>query len=95
MLEPLLEPVVEFVFQRFCYSTARVVVPIFTLGRVYVEERVYVGPNRGKRWMKPRLGRIQRAQDGTLFLEAELASLVGMLFWIFIGIGAYFAFRTT
>jgi len=89
LAEFVLQPVAEIVLQVAGYVTACVVVPAFTLGRIHVEP----GPN--KKFIKPRFGRLQRLPNGKLIMEAELASLVGLMFWVVVGLGAYFVFRKT
>jgi hypothetical protein len=82
--ELILQPVLEFVLQVAGYLTARVIVPVFTLGTVLVEpigsrDRVY--PKL--RW--PTLtGRQPRVMD------AEAASLLGLVFWGMVALVAYF-----
>jgi hypothetical protein len=44
--------------------------------------------------VKPKFGRIQRLANGKLIMEAELASLVGLLFWVVVGICVYLVRRT-
>jgi hypothetical protein len=73
--EAILQPIFEVVLQVFCYGTAWLIVPIFTLGRVYVE------PTPIREFVKPGFGRLQRSSKGHYVMEAELASLIGLLFW--------------
>lgn len=77
--EIILQPVAEFALQVAGYFTARVIVPFFTLGFVHVE------PGPHKELVVPKFGRIQRL-NGKLIMEAELAALFGVIFWIIIGV---------
>lgn len=73
----------EFVFQILAdallqaagYATGWLVVPIFSLGRVFVEAR------RNGASVHPEWHRVGRASDGTWFLDAEMGSLMGLVFW--------------
>ena len=80
--EFILQPVLELVLQVVGYFTARVIVPIFTLGAVHVE------PGPHKELVVPKFGRIQR-HGGKLIMEAELGALFGIIFWFIIGLGAF------
>lgn len=87
IVELILQPVAELAIQVAGYITACVVVPVFTLGLVKV------GPEPEGEFVKPKFGRVQRRSDGKLIMDAELASLVGVLFWIAVCVGAYFVRR--
>lgn len=84
--EAILQPIAELVAQLLCYGTAWLIVPIFTLGRVYVE------PSPIREFVKPGLGRLQRSGKGYYVMEAELASLIGMVFWFVVAAVAYECF---
>lgn len=86
VFEFLLQPVAEAILQIAGYVTARVLVPVATLGRVQVE-------TFAKSPVKPGKGRIRRLPDGRLWMEAELASLVGLLFWAGVAVAVYFILR--
>lgn len=88
IFEVILQPVGELAIQVAGYITACVVVPVFTLGLMGVE------PGPKGEFVKPRFGRIERLDDGKLIMEAELASLVGLLFWVVVGVSVYFVRRT-
>ena len=81
--EIILQPIVEGVLQVAGYLTARVIVPVFTLGTVVVEplgSRSRVYPKL--RW--PSLtGKRPRVMDG------EFASLIGLVFWGLIAVLVY------
>jgi hypothetical protein len=87
--EAILQPILDVVLQLFCYGAAWLLVPIFTLGRVYVE------PTPIREFVKPGFGCLQRSSEGHYVMEAELASLIGMLFWFVVAICAYVYFKQT
>ncbi len=87
--EAILQPIIEIVLQLFCYGTAWLLVPIFTFGRVFVE------PTPIREFVKPGFGRIQRSGRGHYVMDAELGSLIGMIFWFSVAIGAYVYFAQT
>ena len=81
--ELVLQPIAEVSLQLLCYGTAWLLVPVFTLGKVFVE------PTPIREFVKPGLGRIQRGDYGPYIMDAELASLFGMLFWVVVAVIAY------
>jgi len=87
--EAILQPFIEVVAQLVCFGTAWLLVPIITLGRVYVE------PTPIREFVKPGFGRLQRSSKGHYIMEAELASLVGMIFWFVAAASAYAYFNQT
>lgn len=89
LAEGALPPILESVLQLFCYGTSWILVPIFTFVTVYVE------PTPLREFVKPKFGRIQRSSNGHYIMKAELASLLGILFWNMIAIGAYVFFKYT
>jgi len=87
--EAILQPIIEIVLQLFCYGTAWLLVPTFTFGRVFVE------PTPIREFVKPGFGRIQRSSRGHYVMDAELGSLIGLVFWFAVAIGAYVCFAQT
>jgi hypothetical protein len=87
--EAILQPIIEAVLQLFCYGTAWLIVPTFTCGRVFVE------PSPIREFVKPGFGRLQRSAKGHYVMDAELGSLIGIVFWFSVGIGAYAYFAQT
>jgi len=86
--ELILQPILELVLQVVGYFTARIIVPVFTLGAVHVE------PGPPKELVVPKFGHIQR-HGGKLIMEAELGALFGIIFWFIIGVGVFvYANRT-
>lgn len=82
LAEAILQPIIEIVLQVFCYGTAWLLVPLFTCGKVYVE------PTPLREFIKPGFGRLHRSPKGH-YVMAELGSLIGLLFWFAVAIGAY------
>jgi hypothetical protein len=82
--EAILQPIFEIAIQVIGYYTSRVIVPIFTLGAVHVE------PGPQKEMVVPKFGRIQR-HNSQLIMDAELGSLIGIIFWLItvVGFGYY------
>lgn len=82
LVELILQPVAELVFQLAGYLTGCIVVPVITLGHVFVEpDRKGTNFNSG--------GRIKRRPDGKFVMEAELGSLCGIVFWVLIAASAF------
>ena len=74
----------ELVLQVLGYFTARVIVPIFSFGLVHVEPGPY------KKTVAPKFGRIQR-HEGSFIMDAELGALLGIIFWMALGLFAYYS----
>jgi len=87
LFEIVLQPIAEAVLQIAGYLSARVIVPMVTLGRVEVED--FDAPP-----VKPNIGRIRRVASGRLRMDAELAALVGLAFWAVVGVGVYLLVRS-
>ena len=87
--EEILQPIIEVIFQLFCDGTAWSIVPIFTFGRVFVE------PTPIREFVKPGFGSIQQSSRGHYVMDAELGSLIGMIFWFAVAMGAYVCFAQT
>jgi hypothetical protein len=74
--------IAQAILQLLCYLTARLLLPVFTLGRVRVE------PPRDKRRIAFRWHGVHRMANGSILLDVDTGSIVGMVFWlIFIGLG--------
>ena len=87
VFEALLQPVAEAALQIAGYVTARALVPVLTLGRVEVED--FDAPP-----VKPNIGRIRRTTGGRLRMDAELAALLGLVFWAAVGVCIYLLVRS-
>ena len=97
--ELILRPVLEIVLHVIGYWTGRVVVPVLSLGLVRID------PADRKQVVRPRAERkragppprdrrgFHRAPDGAIIIDEEMAMYVGALFWVAVGIAAYFLFR--
>ncbi|WP_157522225.1 hypothetical protein [Mitsuaria sp. 7] len=79
LFEFIVQPIVEIVIQLSGFCTAWLLLPVFTLGRVRVE------PSTKGFFVKPGRGRIVKQRGGYYLMEAELASLYGLLIWAVIG----------
>lgn len=84
VVEWILQPLLEAILQFFGYWTACVVVPVFSLGRVAIER-----DGRPRR-VRPRWHGFHRAESGDIVIDADMASLLGLLFWVAVGVAAYF-----
>jgi hypothetical protein len=74
--------IAQAILQLLCYFTARLLLPVFTLGRVHVE------PPRDKRRIAFKWHGARRMANGSILLSVDSGSIVGMVFWvIFIGLG--------
>ncbi|ASR08881.1 hypothetical protein CHY08_18260 [Rhizobium leguminosarum bv. viciae] len=56
------------------YSTARLVLPIITLGKVRVQS--ITSAERGFNWLG-----FKRNRDGSLICQGPMAGLIGLLLW--------------
>ncbi|WP_283745353.1 hypothetical protein [Sideroxydans sp. CL21] len=65
------------------YMTGRLVVPVLTLGQVRVERITKGDVNI------PRQKGYIRDIDGKIVLNGDMGTLVGVLFWVFIGISIF------
>lgn len=83
----MLQPILEAILQVFGYMTACVVVPVLSLGRIAIEH-----DGRPRR-ARPRWHGFHRAEAGGYVIDADMASLLGLLFWVAVGIAAYFLLR--
>lgn len=81
--EAILQPILEVVLQLFCYGTAWLLVPVFTCGKVFVE------PAPVREFVRPGFGRLKRSSKGCYVMDAELGSLIGLIFWFVVAFGAY------
>lgn len=85
--EFILQPVLELILQVAGYITACIVVPVLSFGLVTVE------PGPKGELVTPKFGRIRRLPGGRFIMEAELAALIGILFWIAVGVVVWLARR--
>ena len=86
VIELILWPILELAYQVASYYTARLLVPVFTLGNVVVEPL-------GKRTRgAPKLRRPAVSGRQPRVLSVECASLVGILFWLAVAVACACAF---
>ncbi len=71
----IIEPVAEGVLELAGHATGCIVVPVFTLGRAVVSLK-----ERGAR-VRPRWHHIDRAADGRFVVDADMGTLIGIVFW--------------
>ena len=83
MLEFIVQAVAEAVFQLAGYATGWVLVPLFSLGRAVVGTR-----KRDARIFRS-WPRVSRAEDGKFIVDADLGTLIGLVFWFAVA-GAWF-----
>lgn len=81
LAEFILRPILEFALHVAGYLTGYVVVPLLTLGRVFVE------PDR--KGMCCKGNRLMRRPDGKFVMDAELGALCGIVFWIVVVAGLF------
>jgi hypothetical protein len=89
LAEAIIQPIAEIILQLACYGTGWLLVPAITLGKVYVE------PTPLREFVKPKFGRLQKSPKGHYIMDAELGALIGMMFWIIAGVGAYVVYKYT
>ena len=88
LAEIIIQPVAELVIQVAGYATAWVVLPLGTFGFLHVESIPF------REFVKPGIGRIKKLPTGAYLIEAELASLLGLIIWG-IGVGVYVYIKHT
>src|SRR6266702_1712682 len=78
ILEPILQAIVEFVLQVAGYVTARILVPVLSLGRAYVE------PAPKGVHLIPKWHGFARDSTWKITVDCEMGVLLGLLFWLFV-----------
>ncbi|MBM3091625.1 hypothetical protein GFB56_12460 [Ensifer sp. T173] len=66
---------IDVLLELFGYTTARLVLPIITLGKVRVQP--IASADRGFSWLG-----FKRVADGSLMCRADMAGLIGVLLWL-------------
>jgi hypothetical protein len=74
--EFIIQPIAEAVLQIAGYFTSRVVVPFLSFGHAYVE------PAPKGIIVKPRWHGFHRDSDRKIVVDAEMGSLLGLIFWV-------------
>jgi len=77
--ELILRPILEFIFEVVCYCIGRVVVPIFSLGRLKCDRIIVDTPRRKRRW-----GGSFHRRGQQIYLTAEATAGVGVLFVVLV-----------
>ena len=88
LAELVIQPIAEIALQVAGYFTSRIIIPLLTLGRVYVE------PGPQKETVVPKFGSIQK-YGNKYIIDAELGALFGIIFWLIIGGCAIVYFNNT
>lgn len=68
--------VLDLVLEMIGYTTARIVLPLVTFGKVRVER--LSSTDTGFNWFG-----LKRAPDGALLCQASMAGWIGLIPWIF------------
>lgn len=87
VVEFIIQPVIEAVLQLAGYVTSRVIVPLFSLGHAYVE------PAPKGVIVKPRWHGFHRGSDRKIVVDAEMGSLLGLIFWAVVITATVFLYR--
>lgn len=67
--------VLDFILEMIGYTTARIVLPLITLGKVRVER--LSSTETGFNWFG-----FKRAPDGALLCQAPMAGWIGLIPWV-------------
>lgn len=78
--EWILQPILEFLFHVVCYYMGRVVVPLVFLGRIKCDDIASDTSRQKLRW-----GGLFHRRGQQIYLTADATSLVGLLFFVFVG----------
>ncbi len=79
--ELILQPILEFIFHILGYYIGRVVVSVFTLGRIKCDRLLADTPRRKLRWA------VRRGQQ--IYLTAEATATIGVIFGVLIVGGGF------
>ena len=95
--EWILQPLLELLLQIFGYWTGRIVVPILSFGLIRIEDvRIegtrIKGMSRARR-TRPRWHGFHRGTHGGIVIDDEMTMCLGFLFWVAVGVAAYFLLR--
>ncbi len=82
--EFFLRPILELLLQLIGYFTARILLPLISLGYITV------APSPKGVKVYPKWHGFNRASNGKLVLHEEMGALLGILFWfVAVGVGIY------
>jgi hypothetical protein len=82
--ELILQPILEFTFHVVGHYTGRVVVPVFSLGRIKCDRITPDVPRRKLRW-----GGLFHRRGQQIYLTAEATAGVGVLFLALVVAGGF------
>ena len=82
--EFILQPILEFIFHVVCYYIRRVVVPVFSFGRIKCDRITADTPRRKLKW-----GGSFHRRGQQVYLTAEATSGVGLLFLVLVVAGGF------
>jgi len=85
--ELILQPILEFIFLVLGYYIGRVVVSVFTLGRIKCDRLLAGTPRRKMRWA----GTYYR-RGRQIYLTAEATAVVGVLFVVLVVGGGFLVY---
>lgn len=90
LLEPVIQAVGELLLEGLGYQTGRVLAPACTFGRVVVAPLSPEAKDLPKRpRTKPDARVLRKLDDGRWLMSADLAVLIGLLFWICLLAGVF------
>lgn len=87
LAEGFIRALFEGLFEVFGYWTGRIVVPVLSFGLIRIE-----GVDRARR-VRPRWHGFHRGKDGGIVIDDNMTVLLGLLFWVAVGVAAYFVLR--
>ncbi|KOF17898.1 hypothetical protein AC244_16190 [Ensifer adhaerens] len=70
---------IDVLLELFGYTTARLVLPIITLGKVRVQS--ITSAERGFNWLG-----FKRVEDGSLICHADMAGFIGVMLWLLVAL---------
>ncbi len=83
IIQGVFEVALQLIFEVGCYYLGRLVVPIFSLGRIKCDRLTQEVPRRKLKWTG-----IYSRRNGQAYLTSEATCLAGLLFvFLLIGIG--------
>ena len=87
LAEGFISALFEGLFQIFGYWTGRIVVPVLSFGLIRIE-----GVDRARR-ARPRWHGFHRGKGGGIVIDDDMTMLLGLLFWVAVGVAACFVLR--
>ncbi|THV19760.1 hypothetical protein [Peteryoungia ipomoeae] len=71
--------IIDFIFEVIGYTTAKLVLPLITFGKVRVQS--ISSTERGFNWLG-----FKRATDGSLICQAPMAGWIGLVPWLLVAV---------